>query len=457
MIVKPVRPPTTSVTPMMAVENERETGDPVREGEDADEKTVDDIEEIDDDVLCAVCEPEDDGEEVLPHRTLRHPKAPTQKERDDHQNLHWPYRSWCRACVFGRGKHSHHVRAKNEKELNGIPSISMDFIFLGYDNYPAKKNAILIVYDNETDAIWAYRTGRKRAPSWLVPAILQDLAEAGYSKSKLCFRSDQENVVKSIKDQIIAARQADSVPMESPAKESKCNGRMERAIQTLEGQVKTLMMDLQLKSGYKMHPRDLAYQYLIQWACTILTRYRLTACGKTPFQVLTGRQCNRPVAGFATPVLWKQSLKDHEKKKGETDWSTGLFMGVRWRTSEAIVATGDRIVMSRTIQRDADNPNVTEEMLKSIPESAIQAIYSKKDENEEQDEEEPDKTEQEDEDDVADIFGEFSDAEPTDDKTTAQDSGRQAELSAGDRDVQGTPQRAESDGDSSETGSWIDD
>ena len=349
------------------------------------------------------------------------------------------------------------MRAKGKKESNGIPSISMDFIFLGYYNYPAKKNAILMVYDNEADAIWAYRTGRKRAPAWLVPAILQDLAEAVYSKSKLCFISAQENVVKSIKDRIIAESEADSVPMESPAKGSKCNGRMERAVQTLEGRVRTLMMDLQIKSGYKVHPRDLAYLCLIQWACTILTRYRLTACRKTPFQILTSRQCNRPVAGFATPVLWKQSLEDHEKKKGSTDWSTGLFMGVRWRTAEAIVATIDRIVMCRKNQRDEDNANVTEEMLKSIPESAIEALYSKKDEEGEQDGEEPDKSEQEDEDEVADIFGEFSDDEPENIKTTSHSTGGQEEFRARDDDAQDKQQKTESDGDSSETRSWIND
>ena len=91
--------------------------------------------------------------------------------------------------MFGRGKHAHHMRAKGQKESNGIASMSVDFIFLGYYNYPTKKHAILIVYDTEADAIWAYRTGRKRAPAWLVPAILQDLAEAAYSKSKLCFTS----------------------------------------------------------------------------------------------------------------------------------------------------------------------------------------------------------------------------------------------------------------------------
>ena len=91
----------------------------------------------------------------------------------------------------------------------------MDFIFMGCEEVPARKNAILVMYDNETSATWAYRTGRKKAPGWLIPAMLQDLAEAGYSKSKLCIRSDQEKVMKEIKDRLIAERKADSVPIEA--------------------------------------------------------------------------------------------------------------------------------------------------------------------------------------------------------------------------------------------------
>ena len=366
----------------------------------------------DDKNLCEPCGSVDVEEEALPHRTLRHPYTPTKKEREDHQTLHWPYRSWCRACVFGRGKHSHHLRSKQPKENSGLVSISLDFIFLGYGKIPAKKNAILVMYDNDSDAVWAYRTGRKRAPNWLIPAMLQDLAEAGYSKSKLCFRSDQENVVKSIKDEIIRERDADSVPMESPVKESKSNGRMERAIQTLEGQVRTIVMDIQLNNGHNIHPAEVVYQYLLNWACTILNRYRVTACGKTPFQILTERRCNRPVAGFATPVLWKRSLKESERKKGDTDWDTGVFLGITWRTSEAIVASGEKVVMCRTIQRDPEHPHATPEMLRSIPESVLEVMYSGKEDEDDAEQDEPAQSEKEDEGDIAALFGEFSDEEP---------------------------------------------
>ena len=42
-------------------------------------------------------------EESQPVDTLPTPNMPTQSERDDHDLTHYPYRSWCKHCVEGRG------------------------------------------------------------------------------------------------------------------------------------------------------------------------------------------------------------------------------------------------------------------------------------------------------------------------------------------------------------------
>ena len=224
-----------------------DTGDQTEEGTkeaDTDEEIVVALDD-EDEIICGPCDPQNEEfEEAQAHRKLRHPLNPTEQERFDHRILHWPYRSWCRACVLGRGKHTHHLKSKVPRGERGVPSISIDFIFLGTHDVEAKRNTILVMYDNETDAIWAYRTGRKRITDWLIPAMLQDLKDAGYSKSKLCFRSDQEHVIKKIKDRVVMERDADTVPIESPVRESKCNGKRERAIQTLEGQVRTLLIGI---------------------------------------------------------------------------------------------------------------------------------------------------------------------------------------------------------------------
>ena len=62
-------------------------------------------------------------------RPLKSPAAPTQREIEEHEISHCPYRSWCRFCVMGRGKADPHQRHKDEESAVAI--ISCDYCFMG--------------------------------------------------------------------------------------------------------------------------------------------------------------------------------------------------------------------------------------------------------------------------------------------------------------------------------------
>ena len=46
-------------------------------------------------------EDDDSSAELRRPTTSRHPGRPTRQEWEEHQLLHWPYRSWCKHCVRG--------------------------------------------------------------------------------------------------------------------------------------------------------------------------------------------------------------------------------------------------------------------------------------------------------------------------------------------------------------------
>ena len=61
------------------------------------------------DVICAPCEdPEsiDEGVDIEAEiqRAATDPGQPTAAQREEHDLTHFPFRSWCRACVLGRAK-----------------------------------------------------------------------------------------------------------------------------------------------------------------------------------------------------------------------------------------------------------------------------------------------------------------------------------------------------------------
>jgi hypothetical protein len=47
------------------------------------------------------------------------PDRPSQREIDEHELYHEPYRSWCRACVAGRGMT--HDAHRPKSQVNEIP------------------------------------------------------------------------------------------------------------------------------------------------------------------------------------------------------------------------------------------------------------------------------------------------------------------------------------------------
>ena len=79
-------------------------------------------------------------------RILRAPRAPTQKEIDEHMATHLPHQPWCEVCMKGRGRNSPHRRkkegqraqeereegSKSEDELHTgpVPRICMDYFYL---------------------------------------------------------------------------------------------------------------------------------------------------------------------------------------------------------------------------------------------------------------------------------------------------------------------------------------
>ena len=73
-----------------------------------------------------------DENETLEAQTAKkkaEPKTPSRAEQDLHSLTHFPYRSWCQACVVGRGRSDHH-RSRDKSEARvGKPLLQLDYMF----------------------------------------------------------------------------------------------------------------------------------------------------------------------------------------------------------------------------------------------------------------------------------------------------------------------------------------
>ena len=72
--------------------------------------------------------PLDDGEAEVT-QTLPTPDTPSRSDILDHRVCHYPYRTWCKHCVEGRGQEFGHHFQKGEPR--GTPTVSFDCCYVG--------------------------------------------------------------------------------------------------------------------------------------------------------------------------------------------------------------------------------------------------------------------------------------------------------------------------------------
>ena len=67
-------------------------------------------------------EKEDTREEAMRCQVVRDPGEPSQRERDEHDVTHLPFRSWCRICLEAKGKEKDHRKASEERNCRNCVS-----------------------------------------------------------------------------------------------------------------------------------------------------------------------------------------------------------------------------------------------------------------------------------------------------------------------------------------------
>ena len=205
-------------------------------------------------------EPEDHGVEI-PH-TLAAPSPPSRQNAQEHAITHMHVRSWCSFRVEGRSKAMPRKKGEHAAEPE-VPSIAVDDCFM------SERNAITIAHTTEHPDdhanILVARDARSRC--YFATAVPSKGVDPDECATRTCSRfleffgyqepvlnSDQEPALRKVINSIRSFRGADTQYMSehSPAFVSKANGFIERAFQTVEGQMRTLKETLEDKLGQQL-------------------------------------------------------------------------------------------------------------------------------------------------------------------------------------------------------------
>ena len=213
-----------------------------------------------------------DGEEELAApdwRVRAGPRnKPTQRERDEPEAPHVPFRDWCAHCMMERGRTHHHVAKHKSEDQSRIPIIAMDYFFMRMECSPSVQaiseesitcNAVKEDRHQNTVSSVALKKGVEEP--WTIERVSKFIDLLGYREITL--KSDTEPVIIAFRNRVAEICKAEVTTEES-------NGLIEKAVVLSRGIIRTVKCHMESSTqeplsdespvlpwvggSYRMHP-----------------------------------------------------------------------------------------------------------------------------------------------------------------------------------------------------------
>ena len=140
-----------------------------------------------------------------------------------------------------------------------------------------------------------------------VGQVLKDLRNMG-RHGRVVVRTDQEPSIIDMLKAVAKERGDVKTIIETAARsESKGNGKAEKAVQSIEEMVRTLIIGLEERCGEKLTVTESFFPWLLEHACDLLNKYKVRRGNKTAWGTLKGRPYSGEVYPFGTPVMFRIS------------------------------------------------------------------------------------------------------------------------------------------------------
>ena len=114
-----------------------------------------------------------------------------------------------------------------------------------------------------------------------VEQVLRDLRRMGHH-GQIVVKTDPEAAIIDVLRVVAQQRGEARIIFETAARSgSKGNGSAEKAVQSSEEMVRTLMVDLEERCGEKLSVTEPFFEWLMEHACDLLNKYHVRKNGKT--------------------------------------------------------------------------------------------------------------------------------------------------------------------------------
>ena len=281
-------------------------------------------------------------------RNIGDPRLPSQKEVEDHYLTHVPYRNWCPHCVRGRGKDLDHRKGLDEDRC--LREFSFDYCFPGDEK--GAKVTVLVGRERVTGMTMASVVPVKgTSGQFAAMKVLDFIKECGASEAEIILKSDQEPAIEALMKDVVKARGvAITVIEKSPVGSSGSNGVVERAVQSVEGMIRTLRSACEERLKVKIKPEEKLTIFMAEYAAYLLNRLEIGKDGKTSYERVRGKRATVMAIEFGEKLLWKVRQRNKLEKLNPR-WDYGVFVGVKADSGEIWVATNGGLHAVRSVRR----------------------------------------------------------------------------------------------------------
>ena len=184
-----------------------------------------------------------------------------------------------------------------------------DFMFMGKEDEPGKLMTTLVVKEKKTKMKMASVVPTKSTGVSIIGRVVAFMKEIGIDAIDVVARSDQEPAVKRLIEEI-GRRKGELggrwMVESSPVGASASNGRVERGIQSMQGQVRVMKSCLQEKWEIDIEADHMIMAWMVEYAAHLLNRFEVGKDGKTAYERCKGKKAKHMGVEFGEGILWRR-------------------------------------------------------------------------------------------------------------------------------------------------------
>ena len=171
----------------------------------------------------------------------------------------------------------------------------------------------------------------------------------------MILQSDQEPSIIDVKHKAGTHIQTKIVDEESPVGDSNADGSIERAIQTIQGQIRAIKDYTERQIGTTIGLDSSVLRWLVRHAAWTLTTFHVGSDGVTAHQRIRGKPFDQLIAAFGEQIFFKTHKTAGPQQKLSVSWMDGCWLGFKHENTrtdcEQQCSGGDLPQHSETKQR----------------------------------------------------------------------------------------------------------